>query len=184
MKILKRIGLGLVAIIVLLLVVALFLPKEMHIKREVTIAKPRGEVFRYIRYIKNQDNYSKWNMTDPDMKKAYRGTDGTPGFVYSWESDKVGTGEQEIVRINEGERIDMNLRFVKPFKNTANAYMTTTDAGAGQTKVEWAFEGKSSWPMNLMSAIMSGKVGKDLQTGLNNLKKNLESNQPVSQNVH
>jgi hypothetical protein len=37
-------------------------------------------------------------MMDPDMKKTYRGTDGTVGFVSEWESNKkdVGTGEQEI----------------------------------------------------------------------------------------
>jgi uncharacterized protein YndB with AHSA1/START domain len=184
MKILKRIGLGLLAIIAILLIVALFLPKEMHVRREVTIARPRAEVFNYIRYIKNQDNYSKWNMEDPNMKKSYRGTDGTPGFVYSWESDKMGVGEQEIEKITDGERMNMQLRFVKPFKSVAAAYMTTTDAGAGQTRVEWAFEGHHNWPMNLMGALMSGRVGDDLQTGLNNLKKNLESTQPISQTVH
>ena len=50
---------------------------------------------------------------DPDMKKTYRGTDGTVGFVSAWDSEKddVGKGEQEIIKITDGERIDYELRF-------------------------------------------------------------------------
>ena len=183
MKILKRIGLGLLALVILLLIVALFLPKEFTITREVTVAKPRNQVFDYVRHIRNQDQYSKWNMADPASKKSTRGTDGTPGFVYSWDGNsQVGKGEQEITKVTEGERVDMEIRFERPFKNTAFSSMTTADAGAAQTRVSWTFEGKSPYPLNLMSALMKGKLGSDLQASLENLKNNLESGkQPISQ---
>ncbi len=181
MKILKRIGLGLLALIALLLIVALFLPKDFVVTREVTVARPKAEVFDYVRHLKNQDRYSKWNMQDPAMKHEYVGTDGQPGFVSKWDGNKdVGKGEQEIKSIKEGERMDMEIRFERPFKNVANAFMSTEDAGASQTKVSWGFAGKSPWPFNLMSAMMKGSMENDLQTGLNNLKKNLESSAAVS----
>src|SRR6478752_5632333 len=125
MKILKRIAIGLVALIDILLIVALFVKKDYNIQREIVINKPKKEVFDYIRFVKNQDNYSKWNMTDPDMKKTYIGNDGTPGFVYSWKSDddNVGAGEQEITAIKEGEALEMELRFKIPFEMTNYAYM-------------------------------------------------------------
>ena len=58
MKALKYI-LGIVfAIILLLLIVAAFAPKNYEVEREVTINKPLREVFNYVKYLKNQDNYS------------------------------------------------------------------------------------------------------------------------------
>ena len=79
------------------LVVALFVKKDYNVEREIVINKSVNEVFSFIKYLKNQDSYSKWAMMDPQMKKTYRGTDGEIGFVSAWESNmkEVGFGEQE-----------------------------------------------------------------------------------------
>src|SRR5690349_21451901 len=89
-------------------VLAVFQSNEYSIAREITIDKSKAEVFDYVRILKNSDQYSKWVMTDPAMKKEYRGTDGTIGFTYAWDSTNknVGKGEQEIKQINDGQRID------------------------------------------------------------------------------
>lgn len=116
------------------------------------------------------------------MKKSYRGTDGTPGFVSAWEGEDVGKGEQEILAIAEGARMDTELRFEKPFKSKAAASMRTEAAGEGQTKVKWIFDQDATYPFNVMVPLMKWAVGNDFQTGLDNLKKNLESGSPqVSQ---
>ncbi|MEO6305303.1 MAG: SRPBCC family protein [Bacteroidia bacterium] len=176
MNILITIIAAIVGLIVLLLIIALFIKKETVIEREVIINKSKPEVFEYIKHIKNQDKYSKWNMTDPNMKKEYKGTDGAVGFVYSWDSENknVGKGEQEIKNISEGEKIEMELRFVKPFVGVSDTSMATQSISEKQTKVKWGFKSKSKYPMNLMSAMMEGMLSKDLEIGLNNLKNNLE----------
>ncbi|RZJ55092.1 MAG: hypothetical protein EOO45_30090, partial [Flavobacterium sp.] len=105
MKVLKIIGLTLLGIVAIALLAAAFMRKEYLIEREITINKPKQEVFNYIKMIKNQDNFSKWNKADPAMKKEFSGTDGTVGFIYKWDgNDEVGTGEQEITKISDGER--------------------------------------------------------------------------------
>src|SRR5690349_4391013 len=102
MRILKNILVILVVLVVVLLVTALFVKKDYTIEREVTINKPKTEVFDYIKYLKNQNEYSKWARLDPNMKKEFRGTDATVGFVSAWEGNKdVGKGEQEIKSIRE-----------------------------------------------------------------------------------
>ena len=178
MKILKNILIALVAIVGILLITALFTNKEYAVFREITINKPKTEVFDYIKLLKNQDNYSIWAKMDANMKKEYKGTDGTVGFVASWDSEMkdVGKGEQEIKKITEGERLDFELRFLKPFKATDNAYMTTEATADNQTKVKWGFDGKMNYPMNLMLLFcdMDKMLGKDLATGLQNLKTTLE----------
>lgn len=112
---------------------------------------------------------------DPDMKKEYRGTDGTVGFVSAWEGNKkVGKGEQEIMQIEDGKRIEFQLRFELPFKVTNGAELIVEDAGNGKTKVTWGFFGRSPRPMNLFSLFMKGMIIKDFNTGLANLKAILE----------
>ncbi|MFT3912280.1 MAG: SRPBCC family protein [Ferruginibacter sp.] len=172
MRIVKKILIILVLLIVVLLVVALFLDKDYTIQREVTINKPKTEVFNYIKYLKNQNDYSKWAKMDPNMKKEFRGTDATVGFVSAWEGNKdVGQGEQEIKGIKDGESVDYEIRFKKPFESVAQAKMSTEAAGETQTKVKWSFSGHMPYPMNLMRLFgMEKMVGDDLQTGLNNLK--------------
>lgn len=178
MKIIKKILAVLAIIIVALLIVALFAKKDYAVEKEVVINKPNQEVFDYIKLLKNQNNYSKWATMDANMKKEFRGTDGTVGFVSSWDSDvkDVGKGEQEIKKITEGKRIDYELRFIKPFESTEQTYMATEPVSENQTKVKWGFNGRMNYPMNLMLLCMDMEkmVGDDLQTGLNNLKNILE----------
>jgi uncharacterized protein YndB with AHSA1/START domain len=179
MKIIKRIVLAIGALVLLVLIVALFVPKAMKAEREIVIAQPNEKVFDYIRHLKNQDNYSKWANMDRAMKREYRGTDGTVGFVSAWDSDKddVGKGEQEIKAIDPGKRIDFELRFLKPFKSTASAYMLTNAVDSSHTKVTWGFSGNMAWPMNIFRLFMDPEkaIGDDFSTGLGNLKAILEN---------
>src|SRR5687767_6815253 len=106
MKILKRILFSVLGLVAILLIVALFVKKDYAVEREITINKPKQEVFAYIKYLKNQDNFSKWGSMDPAMQKSYTGTDGAVGAVSAWKGNSdVGEGEQEIKKITEGERI-------------------------------------------------------------------------------
>jgi hypothetical protein len=178
MRILKRIIIIILILIAIPLIVALFVKKDYAVEKEITINKPKQVVFDYIKMLKNQDNYSVWATRDPNMKRTYTGTDGTPGFISAWESKSkdVGSGEQEILKVAEGDRVDSKLRFKEPFEAQADAYMTTEAVGENQTKVKWGFKGATPYPFNIMNLFinMDEAVGKDFMTGLSNLKTVLE----------
>jgi len=178
MKIIVRILIALAGIVILTLLVALFVKKEYAVEREVSINKPVAEVFDYVLLLKNQDNYSVWANMDTSMIKEFRGTDGQVGFVSAWDSQNkdVGKGEQEITGIKPGERIDYELRFLKPFESTDHTYMATSAINDSTTQVKWGFDGKMPYPMNLMLLFMNmdQMLGKDLGQGLLNLKSELE----------
>jgi uncharacterized protein YndB with AHSA1/START domain len=168
----------LAALVVLLLVTGLFLKKEYTITRDIIINKSKTTVFDFIKLLRNQNDYSYWATMDKDMRKEFRGTDGTPGFVSAWDSDNknVGKGEQEILKVVDGERIDYEIRFVKPFESVSYASMSAIAVSDTQTKVQWVFNGKMKYPMNLMLLFMNMEkmIGRDLEKGLNNLKTLLE----------
>ncbi|WP_077338851.1 SRPBCC family protein [Pseudocolwellia agarivorans] len=175
---LKKLVLIVLTIIAIPLIVAVFTENSYEVERSVIINKPKEEVFNYIKYLKNQSFYSKWAQMDPNMLKTYRGIDGQVGFVSAWSSEKedVGAGEQEIIAIDEGYRIDFELRFLKPFKSTDPAFMVTEAVDDNTTKVVWGFSGHMDYPMNLMLLFIDFEqvIGDDLQTGLNNLKAILD----------
>jgi uncharacterized protein YndB with AHSA1/START domain len=176
MKILKRVLLGILAVIIILLVVALFVPNNYKIERTATINKPASIVYEYVKQLKNQDQYNKWVMADPAMKKTYRGEDGNVGFVYAWDSEdkNVGKGEQEIRQLTPAKAVDCEIRFEKPFENVATTRMQTDSSGPSTTNVIWTMEGKNKYPFNLMNLFIDGMLGKDLETSLSTLKQRLE----------
>ena|SRR5476651_856177 len=130
--------------IVVLLIAGLFIKKEYSIEQEIIVDKPKQAVFDYIKMVSNQQNYNKWWMRDPDAKKTFTGTDGTPGFIASWDSnDKhAGKGEQEILKISDGERIDHEIRFERPFKGVAYSYQATNTIPENQTNVKMGVFGR------------------------------------------
>ena len=157
---------------------AAFMKKDFAVEKEIVINQPKDSVFKFVKFLKNQDQFSVWAKMDSKMKNQFKGNDGEIGAINSWESDNenVGIGEQEIKNIKEGERIDFELRFKEPMEATNFAYMTTEALSPIQTKVTWGFTGNSPYPFNFMLAFMNmdEMVGKDFQQGLDNLKVLLE----------
>ena len=165
-------------LVAFVLVTALFVPKAYTIKRSISIRSSKKDVFDYLRFLRNHDNFSKWAKIDPNMKKEFKGIDGTLGFQSSWDSanKKVGKGEQEIKKITEGQSIDYELRFLKPFKATSTATFATERLTGAETKVVWTFNGSMNYPMNILLLFMKMEkiLGPDLEIGLQNLKQILE----------
>jgi hypothetical protein len=165
-------------IIALLLIIALFTKKEYALQRDIIIKKPQSVVFDYVRHLKNQDYFSKWVMTDPHMKKTFKGTDGTVGFVYAWDSKnkQAGAGEQEIIEIKEGEKINIEVRFLRPLSGLAYIPFITKSISEQETKLTWGMSSKMKYPMNIMLLVMNIEkvLGNDLQVSLENLKTILE----------
>lgn len=177
MRILKIVGLVLLSLMVILLVGGLFVPKEVQLSREITINKPSAVVYDYLRFLKNQDNWSVWSLMDPNQKLTYTGTDGTVGFISSWEGEKTGKGQQEIVNLVPGERIETKLKFLEPWESESDAVLEVAAIDAQTTKVTWGFYTKSPYPMNVLTWMfdIEAGVGNDYQEGLKNLKAQLEA---------
>lgn len=179
----RKVLIGSIGFVVLLIVVvavlAFVLPTQIHVERDVTINKPRADVFAYIKYQKNQNEWGPWFRKEPTMKQEFRGTDGAPGFISYWKGEKAetGEGEQEIKNITENERIDSELRFKQPFESTASAFLTTQAPDAGITKVKWGLDTLMPRPFNLMCLFIDfdKELGKDLDEGLASLKTIMES---------
>lgn len=165
-------------VVVLILIAAAMASTEYVVEQEIVIDRPKQTVFDYIKYTKNQNQYNKWWMMDPNARKEYVGTDGQPGFIMKWESDnkQAGKGEQETTRVTEGRRVDYVIRFLKPFVATSPSHIETVAIAPNQTKVIWIFSGERNFGMRIFHLLFNMKkmLGKDILTSLNNLKNILE----------
>jgi hypothetical protein len=162
-------------IVVLLLIIALFAKRKYSTFREIVVNAPLKTTFDYLRKIKNQDNFNKWIMVDPNMEKTFKGTDGTVGFIYGWNGNKeAGEGEQEIKAITEGKNIEMEIRFIRPFAGVAHARMTTESTSDNQTKVSWTTASEIKYPLNIMLPFIVKILEKDMGISLAELKYILE----------
>lgn len=167
----------LLALLVIFLLLSLLAPKRYHVYRSVEINKPISLVFYYLKFIKNQKEWSPWKKKDPDMAHTYFGVDGEVGFVSRWKGNKdVGSGEQEIMRIVKDDTIESELRFFKPWKSKSDAYLKVEYLGDERTKVVWGFSGKNKFPFSIFMIFfnMDKAVGKDFVQGLESLKHILE----------
>lgn len=175
MNILYIILLLFIGTVMMLLNIALFSKKEYNIERKIIIEAPIQKVFDYIRLIKNWDNFNKWAMADPDCKKEYKGTDGTVGFIYTWNGNKkAGEGENEILEIINVEKIKTEIRFVNLFKMIGHSYMTTDRISNEQTKVTMRNTSSIQYPLNILIQKVEKGFPKDMDISLSTLKNILE----------
>lgn len=175
---LKKVLYVIVSLVALIFIAAAFLPSTYYVERSVEVNKPTAEVFEYVRVLRNQQEFAVWQAMDPDAIKEYTGEDGQIGSTYSWDSqmDEVGAGEQELIKVEAPNRLEWELRFIRPFESTDVAFMTTTATENGGTKVTWGFDGSMDYPSNLMLLFMDfdAMLGPQLKEGLDNLKEQLE----------
>jgi Polyketide cyclase / dehydrase and lipid transport len=166
----------LLAIVVLAFIYAYFAEKNFTISSETMINRPKSEVFAYTRLIKNQEKWSKWVMADPNIKIQYTGTDGEVGFKSAWQSDdkNVGVGEQEIMKINGNDGMDVEVRFKKPFEGISTANYDLESLSENQTKITTTFYSSNPFPMNLITPIIKKMLKKDMDINSANLKALLE----------
>lgn len=172
MKTLKIIGIALGILIALVLVVALFVPKQFVYEKTIVVNAPIDSVWKNAGTLSALDKWSPWNDHDPKMKKEMSGTDGEVGAKQSWESDIVGSGSQTIANVQKPSLFETNLDFTKPHESHGKAYVKLLADGA-QTKATWGMTGSMPYPMNVMILFMNMEksMGKDWDRGLSRLKK-------------
>ena len=149
MKILLKI---IIAVVVIIGLLGVFAPKDYGIERSIEINKPVDEVYTYLTLLKNQDTWAPWVKKDPNIKQEFVGIDGTVGCISKWDSEveEVGAGEQEITKLVPNERIESELRFLKPFESESIGYFNTSPTASGGTEVNWGFSGRSPFPFNIV----------------------------------
>ena len=175
MVIIKRILIGIVALLVLFFVVGFLLPKEIRVERSMEIAAPPQAVFGMVNDFRQFNSWQPWALIDPTTRYVYEGPATGAGSRMMWYSDhpEVRDGMQEIIASEPYSRVRTNLDFGAQGTAVADYLIDEVDGGSVLT---WTLETNMGGNpiMGYVGLMMDSMVGSAYEQGLANLKEILE----------
>ena len=170
---LKKISMGLILVILVVLGLAFTQPDSFTVQRSATIKAPPAKVMAYLNDFHQWPAWSPWEKLDPNMQRTFEGAPSGKGAVYAWSGDdKVGQGRMEIVDSNVPSSLAIKLDFIKPFASSNQTEFALQPQGDA-TVVTWTMKGPSMFVTKLMGVFysMDKMIGKDFEKGLAQLKE-------------
>ena len=164
----KKLLLGLVAIIALILIVAAFRPNEFCVKRSATLSASPIALFAHVNDQHNFEVWNPWMKLDPAVKNTYSGPEAGVGAVCSWEGNSnVGAGTATIIESKPGELVRLKMDWKKPMEGTSTVDFTFKPVG-NQTEVTWEMYGQNNYLGKLMSLFIDcdKMCGEQFEKGL------------------
>jgi carbon monoxide dehydrogenase subunit G len=150
---------------------------DFEVVRSATVTATPEQVHELLDDFRRWRAWSPWEDVDPDLRREYSGADSGVGARYAWEGNrKAGKGNMEIVE-SARERVEVRLRFEKPWKATNRVVFDLVPAGEGATEVTWRMLGTTKGVAALFGKVMpmDRMVGKDFEKGLARLKSAAEA---------
>ena len=138
---------------------------KMHIVRTQQIDAPVSKVYTILQDMSSWQHWSPWLIMDPNAQVKV----ATDNRSYSWEGNRVGSGNMHISSEEQNHVIHYDLTFLRPWKSTAKVMFETTEKDGG-TEVAWYMDSSLPWFMFCMNKMMVAFVGNDYERGLNLLK--------------
>ncbi len=173
MFVVKKIGIGLVALIVALCVVIALQPSSYSVQRSTTIEAPPEVVYGILSDLNRFESWSPFARIDPATKVTVTGAAGEPGQKYEWTgNDDVGAGEMSITSVEPGKHVKVDMRFIRPFESTARVTFSVAPEGAG-SKATWGMDADNNFMGKAVGLVMDmdKMLGAQFDEGLANLKR-------------
>lgn len=174
---LRKILIGLGALVLVFVIVVATRPAAFHLERSVTIAAPPEKVYAQVEDFHAWRGWSPWEGLDPNLKRTYEGPTSGKDASYAWSgNDKAGEGRMTIEKADKPKVLELKLEFIKPFAATNTATFTFLPVPEG-TKVTWAMEGKNGFMSKAFSLFVDVDklVDGDFERGLASMKKVAET---------
>ena len=178
MKALKLVIIAAAILLALFLIVGLFAPKEVEVRRSTQIKAPTAAVFPHLQYFDKMVEWHPWFRKDPNLLQSVKGKDGQVGAIRKWDSKlaEVGTGEETILEVVDRAYIKTDVNIKSPRASRGINQFSLVDAN-NQTQVIWQFKYTVPYPFN--SFLLFGTDVKPLEKlfsqGLQVLKQQIEN---------
>jgi effector-binding domain-containing protein len=165
-------------LLALLLVIALFLPDKKVLSTSIIINSYPRPIYGMVNSLKNWDKWSPFNEMDPAMTSVFTGPDYGVGAKQTWKSKKNGNGSMTILEAIFEKKVVLDLDLDYGGKDSTLFLLERVPEG---TKVTWETRiSKAGYPLGrLMWLVAGGMMDKTFHKGLENLKNEIESQNPV-----
>ena len=150
----KKILIGLLAVVVIFLIVVATRPSDFRVERSVTIVAPASALFEQVN---DHHKFAVWNpfmKLDPNVKNTYSGPESGVGAVCSWNGNsQIGEGSCTIIESKPGELVRSRMDWKRPMEGTSTVDFTFKAVG-DKTLVTWSMYGKNNFMGKLVSLFM------------------------------
>lgn len=144
------------------------------VQKSIDIAAPADRVHSILLDYQHWPDWSPWMCAERDCPLTFSGSAGEIGHGYDWDGKVIGSGQMRLVKSTR-ERIDMDLKFIKPFKSTADIAFNLQELDNGNTRVEWLMDSSLPFFLFFMTANIKAMIGADYRRGLLQLKDYIET---------
>jgi hypothetical protein len=169
---LKKIAIGLVAAIAIVLGLAAIKPDTFTVQRSIAIKAPPEKIMPLISDFHQWTSWSPWEALDPAMQRTYSGAASGKGAVYNWKGNSdVGEGRMEITDLAAPSKLAIKLDFLEPFASSNVTEFVLAPQG-DITTVTWTMTGPMPFISKVMTvfASMDKMIGPDFERGLAKMK--------------
>lgn len=173
MNSIKKIGIAVLIIIIVISFTGMFLPSTIKLERSIEIKAPVNLVFDQVNNLKNWESWSPWVKNDPGLKVLYNDIPVGKGASFSWSGSTSGKGSLLIIDSIK----DSLVIFALEFKEESPAHsMFKFENKAGDVKVTWSFESEiGNNPFTKVIWIIGKKaIANSFEKGLMSLKEQVE----------
>lgn len=148
---------------------------HFQLSRRAHIAAPPERIVPLLEDFREWQKWSPWEGVDPQLRRTYSGAERGVGARYAWSGNRqAGEGTMEVLASGP-QGVDVDLRFLKPFKATNLTRFVLTPSGSG-TDIEWVMSGERNAVMGVMGKLFFDKaIAKDFDKGLAGLKAAAEA---------
>ncbi len=173
----KKIGLSLLAVLILFLIYVSTRDGKFLYERSGVIEASAEKIFPYISNFKLGEQWSPYEKIDPNMKKTFKGPEGQVGSIMEFEGNKdAGSGQLEILNIVPNQLVEIRLTMTKPLyaQNLIQYKLTPENSG---TRFSWSMSGDGGFMGKLISILIDCEkmVGDQFSAGIQNLKSVVEA---------
>lgn len=173
MRILKTLGIVLLALIALLAILSFTAPTQVITKQTVSIEAPQNAVFTAVNDLEQWPNWSPWNQRDATIKTTYSEKATGADAYYTWTSENSGTGKLTITDVFDTDSLYTFVEFDGQGSTHSNFHFVPTEDG---TDVTWTFNSAFPRPFNvfLLFQDFGAMIDVDYAEGLGYLKAYVE----------
>lgn len=173
---LRKIGLGILAVLALLVFISFLLPKSYKVERQVAIQANDSILFHYVSHLKTWDKWTVWNTTaDSTLVNTYSGEDGQTGASQSWNGEILGQGKITLSQVHPNTYVEYQLSFDNDSFTSFGEIRL--EPQSDYILVSWSNEGDLGYnPIyRYMGLFLDQMMGPDFQAGLDRLKLLVEN---------
>ncbi len=155
---------------------------KYRVEKAIAIASEPIKVYETVADYSTWTTWSPWLISEPTAKVTVSSDPSSVGSLYAWQGAMNGEGELEHKLLVPGEKVEDELRFIKPFKAICKTAFHMSRVPNG-TQLSWSLDASLPWYLFWMIPFMKTFIGMDYQRGLNMLKDLIETGSIPSQTI-